>query len=88
MTEDYIAAKRRIPLRTLKKIRKQQRVTQARLAELLDVSTQYVSLLERGKNTLSYHNALKIAAFLDMTPKELFENDFIAADIYLAKKRG
>lgn len=69
-------------LKNLRKIRKKYRVTQKRVAEYLDISTQFYSQLERGVNELSYYNAFKIAKFFDTTPDELFKEDFRKMDDY------
>ena len=82
--------KYKTPLKKLRKVRKNARVNQARLAEFLGVTPQFFSLLERGENTLSYHYALEIAKFFDMTPDELFKDDFMEQNKRLQEleKRG
>jgi transcriptional regulator with XRE-family HTH domain len=52
-------------LRDLRKGR--QALTQAKLAEILDVSQQAVGLWERGKNMPSHELVSKIASFFDVT---------------------
>jgi transcriptional regulator with XRE-family HTH domain len=52
-------------LRDLRKSR--QALTQAKLAEILDVSQQAVGLWERGKNMPTHELVSKIASFFDVT---------------------
>ena len=52
----------------LKDLRKAHpELTQAKLAEILDVSQQAVGLLERGKNMPSHELVFKIASFFNVT---------------------
>ncbi len=78
--EEKIIGKVKIPLRKMKKVRRELRINQSRVAEFLGVTTQYFSLLERGENTLSYNYALQIAKFFNTTPDDLFKEDFINAN--------
>lgn len=64
------------PLETLRKIRIERGVTQTEIAENLGISLQFYSQIERGINTLSYSNAIKIAKYLGVTTDELFKEEF------------
>ena len=64
------------PLETLKNKRVEKGITQTAIAENLGISLQFYSQIERGINTLSYANALRIAEFLGCTTDELFKRDF------------
>lgn len=86
MTEknnDKTSIKIKIRLKKMRKVRRELRINQTMVAEFLGVTTQYVSLLERGENMLSYNNALKIAKFFNTTPDDLFKEDFLNANIHL-----
>lgn len=72
--------KTKVPLKKLRKIRRDLKINQAVVAEFLGVTTQFYSQIERGINVLSYNNALKIAVFFNTTPDELFRDDFLAAN--------
>lgn len=67
----------KIPLRKLRRIRRELRVTQSMVAERLNVTTQFYSQIERGVNVLSYSNAIKIAKYFNTTPDELFKEEFL-----------
>lgn len=60
---DYTALGERI-----KKIRKQKHITQAKLAECLDVSTEYISQVENANTKLNLEMLVRIANLLDMNP--------------------
>ena len=75
---------KRRPLHKLRKVRLGHNVTQQQIADKLGCTLQFYSQIERGINTLSYDYALRIALFFDMTPDELFKEEF--EDLY--KKRG
>jgi len=70
----------KVPLKKLRKIRRDLKINQTMVAEFLGVTTQFYSQVERGINVLSYSNALKIAVFFNTTPDELFKEDFLAAN--------
>ena len=60
-----------------KRIQKKRKLinkTQENLAEYLDVSVGYVSLMERGKTKISLETLAKIAEFLNCPISELVEN--------------
>lgn len=54
--------------------RKNLKKTQESMAEYLDVSVGYVSLIERGKTKISLSTLAKIADFLDCKISELVDN--------------
>lgn len=58
---DYSSIGRRIALN-----RKKAQVTQAALAEHLDVSESFISQIERGKAKISLPRLYQVAEFLDM----------------------
>ena len=60
---DYNALGQRV-----KKVRKQKRFTQEKLAEDLEVSTVYISQVENGKTKLSLEMLVRIADLLEQTP--------------------
>lgn len=64
------------PLRKLKRVRRSFGTTQKMIAEYLNITPQFYSQLELGKNTLSYELAIQISAYFGTTPDELFANDF------------
>lgn len=64
------------PLKKLKRIRRSLGTTQKMIADTLNITPQFYSQLELGKNTLSYDLAIQIAAYFGTTPDELFANDF------------
>lgn len=67
--------KRRYKLSELKKTRELLDCTQLELANVLGVSPQYVSALERGLNELTYYDAYLLSKHLGKTPDELFFKD-------------
>ena len=48
-------------MNNLKSFRKQEKITQKELAKILNVSVDYISIIERGKQTPSGKLAQKIA---------------------------
>lgn len=56
----------------LRKIRRHKDLTQERLAELLGVSVEFVSNMERGVNAPSFETIEKIAEVFDLPFSELF----------------
>ena len=63
--------------------RKQIHKTQENLAEYLDVSVGYVSLVERGKTKISLETLSKTADFLQCPISELIENASTANQNYM-----
>ncbi|WP_373262260.1 helix-turn-helix domain-containing protein [Hungatella hathewayi] len=58
---------RKIVGNRIKELRKKKYLTQYQLAELVDVSSVYVSYVENGKRQLSLDNLIKIANVLEVT---------------------
>jgi transcriptional regulator with XRE-family HTH domain len=61
--------------RHLREIRTQRRMTQEQFAEALDVSVDFLSLIERGRNAPSFETLDKIAKRLRISVAELFTFD-------------
>lgn len=57
----------------VKEIRKMRRITQEKLAEMIDVDNGYISKLEVGQNFPSIGTLEKIAKVLDIELYELFQ---------------
>ena len=53
------------------------------IADYLGITVQFYSQIERGINTLSYANAIQIAAWFGMTTDELFEKDYLQSDVLM-----
>ncbi|MCD6091180.1 MAG: helix-turn-helix transcriptional regulator [Bacteroidales bacterium] len=58
---------------SIKVERAKKNITQARLAELANVSRQTINAIELGKYNLSTILALKIALIFDKTVNDIFE---------------
>ena len=59
--------------RKIKEYRKKKNLTQAQLAELVNVDDKHISCIESGKNFPSPDLIERLAASLDVEPKDLFE---------------
>jgi len=59
----------------LRQIRLDRRMTQERFAETLDISVDFLSLIERGRNAPSFETLDKMARRLRMTVADLFNLD-------------
>ncbi len=57
----------------LKFLRKQNKLTQAKLAEKVDVSTNFIGMVERGKRNTTIDKLFKIAKVLDVSLAQFFE---------------
>ena len=78
MVIDYQLIGQRIALQ-----RKNKHITQESMAEYLDVSTAFISKIERGKTQLSLERLVQICHYLDTTPTQLlYGSDFIS-DAYM-----
>lgn len=75
---DYSAIGNRI-----KEARKAQGIIQAKLAELLSVSPEYVSRLERGSTKISLPTLVEVAGLLNVSPSYLLDG-VTSADINYA----
>lgn len=58
----------------IKKARLQQNLTQEQLAELLDISVSYVSLIERGSRNATVETLLAIADVLNVSLASLLQD--------------
>lgn len=61
--------------RHLREIRLHRRMTQERFAEMLDISVDFLSLIERGRNAPSFETLEQIAKRLRVTVADLFNFD-------------
>lgn len=59
----------------LRQIRLKRRMSQEQFAELLDISVDFLSLIERGRNAPSFETLEKIAKRLRMPVADLFVFD-------------
>lgn len=57
----------------LKFLRLEKGLTQLELAEILDMSPNFVGMLERGERNTTIENVFKIARALGIKPSNLFE---------------
>lgn len=57
----------------IKEYRKKKNLTQAQLAELVNVDDKHISCIESGKNFPSPDLIERLATYLDVEPKDLFE---------------
>ena len=60
----------------VRKLRKQAHISQKDVADVLGITTQYYSEMERGLHPLTYSDARTIARMLHKPMEELFEQDF------------
>lgn len=56
----------------LEKIRKERKITQSDLVDILDVSRQTISSIENGRYNPSLELAFKIARYFDMYIEDIF----------------
>jgi putative transcriptional regulator len=59
----------------LRQIRLTRRMTQERFAEILDISVDFLSLIERGRNAPSFETLDRIARRLRVPVADLFDFD-------------
>ena len=59
---------------TIKAFRKQNNLTQEKLAELIDISTHAISSIERGINSPNIKNLEKISKILKIPLSEFYKN--------------
>ena len=60
------------PANRIREIRSARGLTQSRLAELVNATTQQISYLERGERQLTLHWMTRLAAALGCAPADLF----------------
>ena len=53
--------------------RKQKKLTQLQLAELVDIDRSHISAIELGNVGVSFDVIFKLCEVLEITPKELFD---------------
>lgn len=56
----------------LRQLRRQRNMTQEQLANVAEVSVEFISYIERGINAPSFETIEKLAKALDVEPAELF----------------
>ncbi len=57
----------------LKSLRLDKNLTQLELAEILDMSPNFIGMIERGERNTTVENVFKIARALGIKPSILFE---------------
>ncbi len=57
----------------LKSLRIDRGLTQLELAEILDMSPNFIGMIERGERNTTVENVFKIARALNIKPSNLFE---------------
>lgn len=57
----------------LKLLRLDKNLTQLELAEILDMSPNFIGMIERGERNTTVENVFKIARALNIKPSNLFE---------------
>lgn len=62
----------------IKQIRREKKLTQARLAEMLDFSINYISQIETGQASPAFQTVIRLASALNVEISELF--NFISLD--------
>jgi transcriptional regulator with XRE-family HTH domain len=79
--EKYIKNNIKMPLEKLvidniKRIRKEKRISQEKLAEACNTATSYIGLMEIYRNVPKLSTIEKIASALDVDPIILFQNSY------------
>ena len=62
----------------VKELRRERKLTQAQLAERVELSINYISQIETGEASPTFETIVKLASGLDVELKELF--DFSASE--------
>lgn len=57
----------------LKALRLDHNLTQLELAEILDMSPNFIGMIERGERNTTVENVFKVARALNIKPSNLFE---------------
>lgn len=57
----------------LKALRLDHNLTQLELAEIIDMSPNFIGMIERGERNTTVENVFKIARALNIKPSNLFE---------------
>ena len=61
--------------KNLKHIRIEHDLTQLELAEILDMSPNFIGMIERGERNTTVENVYKIARALNIKPEDLFKEN-------------
>lgn len=64
----------RTVINNIRRIRKEKNISQEKLAEYCGTSTSYIGLMETYRNIPKLSTIEKIAAALNVSPQELFED--------------
>lgn len=67
----------KLKLKKLCTLRKQAGHTHLDMSQMLNISKPFYCLIENGKRTLKYSNAVAIAKIFGMKPDEIFYEDTI-----------
>jgi len=59
--------------KNLKSLRLERDLTQLELAEILDMSPNFIGMIERGERNTTVENVYKISRALNIKPEELFK---------------
>lgn len=59
--------------KNLKYVRIEKNLTQSELAEILDMSPNFIGMIERGERNTTVENVYKISRALNIKPDELFK---------------
>lgn len=70
---NYIVSKNRVMKNTIRIERAKKNITQAELAQAVQVSRQTINAIEQGKYNLSTILALKIAQYFKISVEDIFE---------------
>lgn len=57
----------------LKTFRKNKKLTQAQLAEQMELSPNFIGMIERAQRNTNVSNVFKFARLLDVNPKDFFD---------------
>lgn len=73
--ENYNMSKRDLQKfgKRLKSLRIDRDLTQLELAEILDMSPNFIGMIERGERNTTVENVFRIARALNVKPSNLFE---------------
>lgn len=61
--------------KNLKSIRIEHDLTQLELAEILDMSPNFIGMIERGERNTTVENVYKISRALNVKPEDLFKGN-------------
>ena len=59
--------------RKIKSLRLENNLSQEKMAELVGLSREHISCLERGKNLITIDTLYKISSYFNMNIKDFFE---------------